>query len=318
MCVALALIAGCGGPSRPPGKAQEAASGSVGSTADSSPPPIAPTPGGATEATGEGRPAVSAIEGFRRAAPGVFSGGEPKTRGAFAELQKLGVKTIVSVDGAKPNVELAREHQMQYVHIPIGYDGVPQEAQRALVEVMKSRPQPVFIHCHHGKHRGPAAVAVACRAAGLLDAAQAKALMEEAGTSPSYKGLWRDVEGFQPPAADATAVELVEVSEVSPIAGAMAMIDRAFDRLKLAQQAGWKPGAGSKFDPPADALVVAEGFDESLRDPPADRPVNLTRGLTEARQLVEKLQLAIIDDDAAERERVFQAIDASCKSCHKT
>ncbi|MGN6547279.1 MAG: hypothetical protein ACTHK7_19660, partial [Aureliella sp.] len=62
----------------------------------------------------------------------VLSGSEPEDDAGFAELVALGVKTIVSVDGIAPRVELAEKHGLRYVHIPIGYDGVPAEAARAL------------------------------------------------------------------------------------------------------------------------------------------------------------------------------------------
>lgn len=55
----------------------------------------------------------------------VISGGQPEDAAAFEELKKLGVKTIISVDGATPDVKLAKDHGMAYIHLPIGYDGVP-------------------------------------------------------------------------------------------------------------------------------------------------------------------------------------------------
>ena len=55
-------------------------------------------------------------------------GAEPHEDVAFAELAELGVRTVVSVDGAKPQADAARHHGLRYVHIPIGYDGVSEEA----------------------------------------------------------------------------------------------------------------------------------------------------------------------------------------------
>src|SRR5690349_9452889 len=56
----------------------------------------------------------------------VFSGGLPDGEAGFAELQELGIKTVISVDGAKPDVATAKKHGLRYVHMPHGYDGVPQ------------------------------------------------------------------------------------------------------------------------------------------------------------------------------------------------
>ena len=57
----------------------------------------------------------------------ILSGSQPEGDAAFAELARLGVKTIVSVDGAKPDVASARKNGMRYIHLPFGYDGIPAE-----------------------------------------------------------------------------------------------------------------------------------------------------------------------------------------------
>jgi hypothetical protein len=57
----------------------------------------------------------------------LLSGSVPEGDVGFQTLQKLGVKTIITVDGAKPAVERAKKFGMRYVHLPIGYDGVPAE-----------------------------------------------------------------------------------------------------------------------------------------------------------------------------------------------
>ena len=56
----------------------------------------------------------------------LYSGGGPEGDSGFASLKKLGVKTVISVDGARPDVARARAHGLRYVHVPIGYRGVPQ------------------------------------------------------------------------------------------------------------------------------------------------------------------------------------------------
>ncbi|MEM7262874.1 MAG: hypothetical protein AAF488_12855, partial [Planctomycetota bacterium] len=90
----------------------------------------------------------------------LYSGGEPAGEVAFAALARLGVRTVVSVDAALPNADLARRYGLETVHIPIGYDGVHADAALALTAVARTRPGPYFVHCHHGVHRGPAAVAI--------------------------------------------------------------------------------------------------------------------------------------------------------------
>src|SRR5688572_19279104 len=55
----------------------------------------------------------------------LYSGGQPDGDAGFASLEKLGVKTVISVDGARPEIDVAKSHGMRYVHLPIGYNDVP-------------------------------------------------------------------------------------------------------------------------------------------------------------------------------------------------
>jgi protein tyrosine phosphatase (PTP) superfamily phosphohydrolase (DUF442 family) len=124
------------------------------------------------------------IENAFRLSPRLYSGGEPQGEGAFKALKALGVKTIISVDGARPDVETARKFGIRYVHLPVGYHGVPREQAVRLVQVTKTLPSPVFIHCHHGKHRGPTAAAVCGIATEGWSKEEAVKWMKQAGTSP--------------------------------------------------------------------------------------------------------------------------------------
>src|SRR5437763_9329790 len=54
----------------------------------------------------------------------LYSGSYPEGEEGFRTLQKLGVKTILSVDGDRPEVALAKKYGMPYVHIPVGYAGI--------------------------------------------------------------------------------------------------------------------------------------------------------------------------------------------------
>lgn len=57
----------------------------------------------------------------------LLSGSSPEGELGFRSLQDLGVRTVLSVDGARPDVELARKYGLRYVHLPIGYDGITRE-----------------------------------------------------------------------------------------------------------------------------------------------------------------------------------------------
>ena len=67
-----------------------------------------------------------------------------------------------------------------------------------LVKAIQELPGPVFVHCHHGKHRGPAAAAVCAMTTEGWDKARAQLWLGQAGTDPRYKGLFATVDRFTP------------------------------------------------------------------------------------------------------------------------
>jgi protein tyrosine phosphatase (PTP) superfamily phosphohydrolase (DUF442 family) len=131
-----------------------------------------------------------------RVTTNIFSGDSPVSDAAFLELAKLGVKTIISVDGSKPDVDSARKHGLRYIHLPFGYDGIPTNRIAELVKAGQSANGPIYVHCHHGLHRGPAAVAILCQASMGWSTNQALAWLKQAGTASDYTGLYRAVEDF--------------------------------------------------------------------------------------------------------------------------
>ncbi len=124
-----------------------------------------------------------------RLCPEVYSGGQPEGDAGFARLAALGVKTVISVDGARPDIATAARHGLRYVHLPHGYDGIPSDRGVQLAKALRELPGPVYIHCHHGKHRSPAAAAVACVGVGFIDNKTANAFLKQAGTNPLPRTL---------------------------------------------------------------------------------------------------------------------------------
>jgi protein tyrosine phosphatase (PTP) superfamily phosphohydrolase (DUF442 family) len=248
----------------------------------------------------------------------IYSGGEPHDEQAFAELEKLGVKTIVSVDGSKPNVEKAKKYGLRYVHIPIGYDGVPEEAGAALARLVREAEGPFYVHCHHGKHRGPAAAAVACVASGAAGGKEALRVLERAGTSKEYAGLWRDVENFKPPAAEAKLPELVETAQIGSFAAAMAQVDRSYDNLKLCGDANWStPPDHPDLAPAQEALLLQEGLHEAGRNLAGEYDEQFKTWLAEAETQAKAVAAALRRQSRVEAAKQFTALEQSCKQCHR-
>lgn len=247
----------------------------------------------------------------------IYSGGEPAGDQAFDELARLGITTIVSVDGARPDVDRAKNYGMRYVHIPIGYDGISADAGAALARVVREAKGGIYFHCHHGQHRGPAAAAVACIAAGSTDGRGALSVLEAAGTGQTYTGLWKDVEEFRPPAQDAKLPELREVADIPSLAAGMAKLDRSFDNLKLCRDAGWSaPDGQPDLEPAHEALMVLEGLREATRQIPPGTDDRFKTLLAEAVELAESMETTLRGDDPNAAEQTFRLLESQCQQCH--
>ena len=265
---------------------------------------------------------IPGVHNAFRATDRVYSGSQPEGDEAFAAIAKLGVKTIVSVDGSKPDVEAARKHGLRYVHLPIGYDGVPTNRVVELAKLTAEMSGPFFVHCHHGKHRGPAAVAVMCEASEGWTTDKAVAWLREAGTAADYPGLYRAAQEFSKPtpAQLAAIKELPEVSRTSSLVDAMVAIDEHFEHLKLAQKAGWKtPPGHADIAPPHEATLLWEQFKEMARTEDTARQSDDYRAkLIEAEKIADSLRKLLREPiDLIAIEAAFKKAGQSCAACHK-
>ena len=260
----------------------------------------------------------------------VISGGLPHGEAGFRELSGLGVKTVISVDGAKPDVEAARKYGLRYVHLPHGYDGVPRERARELAKAVRDLPAPVYIHCHHGKHRSPVAAAVGCVAAGLLNPDEAVVVLKTAGTSEHYEGLYRSAADARPlgkAVLDALQIDFPETAKIPPMAEAMVEIEHAFDRLQQIKTAGWRsPPDHPDLEPAHEALLLREQFTELLRTPEAGRKPDEFRKLLQTSEHAGKTLEAQLRawKSAGYPQPVPKRIGASferiandCTACHR-
>lgn len=252
---------------------------------------------------------------------GLLCGGEPLGEDGFDSLAALGIKTIISVDGAAPDVDRARTRGMRYVHLPIGYDGIDRACQIELAKAVRDLPSPVFVHCHHGKHRGPAAAALAAFSLGRLSRAEASNVLHRAGTSKSYAGLYSAVDNakvIDSHTLDEASVDFPEVARVSNVAATMAEVGRAFAHLEQLRAAGWTPpedhpditiaGEAGRIA----ALLRAVGKVDSI----AKKPSEFKGFLAETATLAASLSAESSNNDARTLDAQLQSLRTSCKTCH--
>jgi protein tyrosine phosphatase (PTP) superfamily phosphohydrolase (DUF442 family) len=291
------------------------------------------TPGQSSD-TAASFPAIAGdvLQNAHRLTDKVIAGAAPEGDAAFQRLRELGVRTIITVDGAAPDVETARRHGLRYVHLPIGYDDVSPEEGLAIAKAIDELPGPIYVHCHHGKHRSAAAVAVACVVNGRLKPAQAESVLKTFGTGENYKGLWASALAARPVekrVLDAVKVDYVETAKVPPMAEAMVAIDQTLDRLKLAAASGWRTPAGHPdVDPPHEALQLTEKLrelgrtDDVRRDRPDPFRDLLGHGEAEAQSLQDALAAWSKQGHAVARppatlDAALKSVTSSCAACHK-
>jgi protein tyrosine phosphatase (PTP) superfamily phosphohydrolase (DUF442 family) len=271
-------------------------------------------------------PAPVDLPGIRnafRVTDRIFSGSQPADDAAFAALASAGVKTIISVDGGRPDVAAAKKHGLRYVHLPIGYDGIPAARVPELAKAATETEGRIFIHCHHGKHRGPAAAGVLCEAVAGWTPGQAEDWLRQAGTGADYPGLYRAVHEFSAPKSEqiAKAGPLREIAETPGLVDAMVAIDAHFDALKAAQDAGWKTPPGDPGLPEAaNATLLWEQLRELARVPQtAKRPEAYRKHLADSVNAAATLRELLRGEgqDANALDAAFRATAQSCAACHK-
>jgi len=261
------------------------------------------------------------LHNFFRATPNVFSGSEPEGDAGFESLQKLGVKTVISVDGVKPEAELAAKYGLRYVHLPFGYDGIPTNRVAELAKAAAVLPGPIYVHCHHGKHRGPAAVSVICQADEGWTKEQAEEFMHEAGTGLEYQGLYRSAREFEALTAAQLATvptNFPAVAKTSSLVEIMVVVDGIHDHLKLLQRGGWKtPANHADLVPAHEALMLLEQFREMQRAKDAvSRSDDYRARLAKALRAAEALH-AELNSNGAATDPAFKSVGASCVGCHR-
>ncbi len=183
---------------------------------------------------------------------------------------------------------------------------MPTDRANQLAKAVRDLPGPIYIHCHHGKHRSPTAAAVACVAAGLLEPAAAETILKTAGTSPGYRGLYqsaRDAQPLTPDEPNNTPADFPETAAIPPMAEAMVAIEHKHDALKQIATANWKaPPDHPDLDPAHEALLLREEFEELLRTPEvASKPPAFAQMLRDSHSATLELEQALATQATADQ-----------------
>lgn len=253
----------------------------------------------------------------------VHSGGEPLGDRAFARLAAWGVRTVISVDGSAPDHGSARAHGMQTVHIPIQYRGLSNQNVTELVKTFRELEGPFYVHCFHGRHRGPAAAAIGRI---VLDGASREQVIAEmrqwCGTSPSYEGLFRCVATTAIPSGATTAeapFDFPAAATPDNLQSWMASITRSYEYLESRASAGFTSDpAHPDLDPTREARRVSQGFEaclalEEVRSGSPDHLRQMRGALASSKALL----AAIEAGDPVRADGALGTLSGNCSACHR-
>lgn len=262
---------------------------------------------------------------------GIISGGEPQGAKGLEQLSAWGVRTILSVDGKAPEVALAASLGMRYVHVPIQYSGISDDQVARISKTFRELEGPFYVHCFHGRHRGPAAAALGRIVLDGVSRAQAIAEMRQwCSTSSKYEGLYSAVATARVPTLEATRLNGFDFDAVHRFRGlraAMIPMPRHWDRVLAAAQRGWAVDVDHPDLVPArEAAEVRQIFEACLELPATeayadDFRVWLERARGGSHRLVGALEsgaTAAPGDEAwrLEAAAAVQQVQQSCTSCH--
>jgi hypothetical protein len=201
------------------------------------------------------------------------------------------------------------------------YSSLPKETLIGLVRATRELPGPIYVHCHHGKHRGPAAAVALWR---CLDkhatADQAVAAMKVIGTADRYQGLYDSVRNISLPSPaelNSAKSDLPELSHVPPLAKTMAEIDRMWDKVASSSADRSSTTLSMQL---TTAYDIAEQFREAARL--GDVSEEMQPGFRDIVDDIEKFaetikgQVRNPGKDNPDRQTAAAKVKQRCDECH--
>ncbi len=258
----------------------------------------------------------------------IISGAEPESEAALAAIAKMGVKTILSVDGKMPDVDTAAALGMRYVHVPIQYRGITEDEVLQIAKTFHELEGPFYVHCYHGVHRGPAAAAIGRVTMDGVPRDQAIAEMRQwCGTSKKYEGLYATIAAGDLPSAEETAAYEWDFPAQHALTGfrqSMIHMARSYDRIKdMVKNDGAINPEHPDIDPVNEAAILQGLFKQSLElERLASKPADFRDWLDDSILQTRVLHEALVADRTSgaaswdKSRAAFADLKASCDACH--
>jgi protein tyrosine phosphatase (PTP) superfamily phosphohydrolase (DUF442 family) len=252
---------------------------------------------------------------------GIINGSAPHTDADFAALARLGVKTIIAVDGAYPDAQRAREYGIRTAHLPIGYDGVTGPRAIQLVRAVRDLPEPVYIHCLHGKHRSPSVTAYVSVSLGQMTNEQGIEYLHKMGTSENYPGLYASVRTaarLNSKVIDAVSDEFPERTPVGDLVETMVAADTAWGHIAEIREAGWRsPPGHPDLTPASEAAILVQQLEHVTELPAfASRPDEFKQKMNQTILAARELREAAVQEKWIGASALSERVEQGCAACH--
>ncbi len=267
-----------------------------------------------------------------RLSENVVSGGEPHGEEALKKIADMGVKTILSVDGKTPEEKTAAKYGLRYVHVPIHYSGIDVPERLRIAKTFRELEGPFYVHCFHGRHRGPAAAAIGRIVLDGVSRERAAAEMRQwCGTSKKYAGLYETIARAPlPTPADTQAYswDFPSAHEFEGLRHAMIGISRIHDHLQALSRRSWAVdpnhpdlNAANETDQLVGIFKTAKALSEMQR-----KPEDFQAWMRESVERSEALLATLREPPTGTAEHevwtqaateACDAVSARCTACHE-
>lgn len=103
---------------------------------------------------------IKGLTNFAKVSDVLYRGAQP-TKEGFAELKKLGVKTVINLRAKHSDEAIIKGLDLKYFSIPINTWSLDNKHTAQFLNIVLDKAnQPVFVHCQHGSDRTGTMVAV--------------------------------------------------------------------------------------------------------------------------------------------------------------
>jgi hypothetical protein len=219
---------------------------------------------------------------------------------------------------------------MRYVHIPVQYKGLSPEEMAAIAKTFRELPGPFYVHCFHGKHRGPTAAAVGRI---VLDGASREVALAEmrqwCGTAQKYSGLYAAIANQMIPDAATTqafAFEFPSAHRFHGLRETMIVAPRSYDPLRDLAARDFAPDpdhpdldAVNESQKLAELFAMLEKGEDTAARPEDFRSWMSTAARDSAllREQLQGVRAGATPAGLQDAKATIARLESTCNSCHK-